>query len=298
MNDGSIGLYQTIYSEAVRSFLDPGFIPLERTDNPEPELRELGIHSDFFEAGLHRRHALSGIVSPKLFSKTMLRFADIHSWIESSPGYELYIINGRPFIPYTVFNGMELAERAHGPNFEQKFRRMCSDIGMKTPDTIGRQNNANTVYCSYWCGSRAFWERWGHDVLRPLRNLQYSAGPSAALFSIVPYPSPTPVYNVAFFYERLLSVYLQSHAVRYLAFPWDAERVLALDYHPLVRDYLEAVVPWVDEIERTNSWTAARCHELSVKFEPVRTQSGVEGHEVLAFDPLDFNLPRHNPNRA
>ena len=292
----TIGIYQSVYSEAVRDFLDHGFIPLNRIGNPEPELRELGIHCDMFDAGLHRQHDLTGLVSPKFFSKTLLRSSHVHCWIEENPGYDLYLINARPFVPYTTFNCIDRAERAHGPNFERRFRQMCSDIGLKTPEVIGRQNHTNTVYCSYWCGTQALWERWGNEVLRPLRALQGSNHASVDLFVRVPYPSPTPVYNIAFFYERLMSVYLQAYDVRYLAFPWTEERILALDYHPLVREYLRSAIPWVDEIDRTNGWTQARRAELSARYEPVRRQSGVEGHEVEAFDPADFNRPRRNPN--
>ncbi len=98
-------------------------------------------------------------------------------------------------------------------------------------------------------------------MLRPLRALQGSNHASADLFVRVPYPSPTPVYNIAFFHERLMTIWLEANEVRYLAFRWTAAR----------RTELTALRAAADAVRRRR-------------------------HEVEAFDPADFNRPRRNPN--
>lgn len=115
------------------------------------------------------------------------------------------------------------------------------------------------------------------------------------LFQRASYLSPTPVFLIAFIYERMLSMYLASRAIRHLAYPWTGAQVLRLDYQPVFRAYLEAVVPWVEDTDRALGWTNTRRARLASSHAVIRRQPMIEGYEADAFDPLDYDLPRCRP---
>ncbi len=290
----SIGFYQPVFKEAVRSFLDPGFTALEWLHNPEPELRELALHLHLADARAFERHDLTGLLSPKFYSKTGLSSTRLTRWIGENPGYDLYGINGQPFVLYQAYNTIEQAAGCHGPDFEVKLRNLCAEIGLDLPTDFGRQNNLNALFCNYWCGTREFWTRWNRDVLKPLARVREQGSDLArGLFSATSYASPTSVFLITFIYERLLSLYLASNkTIRYLAYPWKLQEIIDLPYHPRLKEYLIDVGPWVDELDRIGHWTAAdRLRLRSLCASRIRPSYTANG-----FDPLNFDLPS-SPDR-
>lgn len=247
-------------------------------------------------SALFERSGLTGVLSPKFFAKTGLTSDDVQSWIADNPGYDLYCIDGRPFVPYAYYNAMERAERRHGPHFEQRLRSLAAEIGLELPGGSGRQTSEMAFHCNYWIGTQAFWHAWGRDVVGPIWRLRETAsGIARVLFQRASYRSPTPVFLIAFIYERMLSMYLASRTVRHLAYPWTGAQVLRLDYQPAFRAYLEAVVPWVEETDRRLGWTNAQRVRLLSSHEEIRRQPMIEGYEADAFDPFDYDLPRCRP---
>ena len=103
----SIGIYQPLFNEAIREYLDPGFITLDWLHNPSPELRELALHHHILQSRLFERHDLTGLLSPKFFSKTGLTSREVKDWIKQNPGHEIYCFDGRPFGPATRYNTVE-----------------------------------------------------------------------------------------------------------------------------------------------------------------------------------------------
>ena len=141
----SIGIYQPLFHEDLRPYLDPGFIMLDWRHNPAPFLREFVLHEHICESRLFDRHDLTGLFSPKFFSKTGLNSRQVMDWIGENPGHELYCIDGRPFAPYTFYNNMERAVRSHPPDFEGRMRRLCSAIGFDLPAELGRQTGRQSI---------------------------------------------------------------------------------------------------------------------------------------------------------
>ena len=247
----SIGIYQPVYDESVRPFLDSGFIELDWRHNPAPALREFTLHRHICETGLFNRHDLTGLVSPKFFAKTGLGSRAVKSWIADNPGHELYCIDGRPFVAYRSYNSIEWAEHAHPPNFEDRMRRVCSAIGFELPVELGRQSVRQSIHCNYWFATASFWQRWRREIVLPISKLHEIDGALArTVFVQTPYRSPTPVFLITFIYERIMSYFIQAKAIDAAMFSFSPERILGLDYHPVMKRYLTKMLPWVDEIDR------------------------------------------------
>lgn len=293
----SIAFYQPVYRAGVRAFLDPGFVALDWLHNPTPELRELALHLHIAQTGLFNNHDLTGLLSPKFYSKTGLTSHDVMSWIAANPGYEVYCIAGRPFMPYTGFDNIARSKRMHGPDFDIQLRSVADMLGVAPPATIGRHSNDNLFHCNYWCATPTFWRGWRDDILAPLMAIAGRGDDLAQkLLSPTPYRSPTPVFLIAFIYERLLMNYLTARGVRRLAYPWRKEQILALDYHPLFRTYLEDVLPWAYDCDVRGDWTKQDAARLDRAYEAFRQLADIEGHEVNAFAGHDFDMPRHRPS--
>jgi hypothetical protein len=103
LNTPAIGIYQPFFNEAVRQYLDPGFIALDWLQNPDPPLRELALHRHILQSRLFERHELTGLFSPKFFSKTGLTSSDVKDWINQNPGHEVYCFDGRPYVSYAFY---------------------------------------------------------------------------------------------------------------------------------------------------------------------------------------------------
>jgi hypothetical protein len=237
------------------------------------------------DSKIYQGHDLTGLLSPKFYSKTGLTSGRLEQWISGHPGYDLYGINGQPYVSYTAFNTIEQAERSHGLPFEKGIRALCAEIGLDLPAEFGRQTNSNAFYCNYWCGTREFWQKWTRDVLIPIRTLRDSGSELAReLFAPTSYASPTPVFLITFIYERLLGLYLASNkSIPFLGYPWKLEEILGLPYQPRLKDYLKEVGAWVDGLDRSGGWTSADRERL-VSLYTSRLRPGHDGSDALNFD--------------
>jgi hypothetical protein len=288
----SIGIYQPFFKASVIERLDPGFMALDWLLNPTPALRELALHQHIAVQGIYSRHQLTGLLSPKFFSKTNLRSQQVYAWIADNPGHDIYLINGGPYGPYTTYNSVERSKITHHPAFESWMRALCGTIGFELPKDFLRQTNANRCACNYWIASPTFWESWVREVVTPIFEMMRSCKETDEIFAYVKYRSPTPAYNVTFIYERLIDYYVAQKKINAIHYPWNAQTVLSLNYHPSVRVYLEEMIPLVDRIDAAGPWSESDKAWLKERFAALNLGNV---SAVLASDPADFDLPRFYP---
>ena len=297
----SIGIYQPFYKAELVSRLDKGFIPFDWMSNPAPALRELALHHEFAKNRIYLKHSLTGLLSPKFFSKTSLTSQHVKSWITDNPGRDLYIISGAPFVPYQNYNGIE-RNAARRPGFIKSLRELCQPLDLELPDEWPRQNNTNFSGCNFWIGSQAFWAAWNKAVVKPIMEMIEGKRLPDHLLSQSPYPAPTPVCLLTFMYERLIDFYVSSARVNCLYYPWTAQSLLALHYHPDIKDYLTDMVPAVDRIDQRGEWRTEERIWLHNRYDAVKRKMAVDtsftgftSTKGLSSDPRDFDLPRRYP---
>src|SRR5277367_5544890 len=81
----SIGIYQPFYKPELVERLDDGFTALNWLSNPAPALREFALHRYIAQQKIYERHRLTGVLSPKFFSKTGLLSSQVCSWLADNP---------------------------------------------------------------------------------------------------------------------------------------------------------------------------------------------------------------------
>ncbi|THD65569.1 MAG: hypothetical protein E7813_14340 [Bradyrhizobium sp.] len=295
----SIGIYQPLFGRAVREYLDPGFMVLDWLGNPAPELRELALHHHILQSRLFERHDLTGLFSPKFFSKTGLTSCEVKDWVKQNPGHDVYCFDGRPFVPYTHYNSIERGVINH-PEFEDLTRRVCRAIGFDLPSELGRQTNQQAILCNFWCASPSFWERWSREIVLPIFELvQSDAVLARKVFCKLPYRSPTPVFLIVFIYERMMSYFIQIKGINAAMFPWTAERILGLNWASPMREYLVHNIPWIDELDRCRRWTSDDRAKLADAYSELVSHADIRAHEADTFNPHNYDLPaRKLPPKA
>jgi hypothetical protein len=204
-----VGIYQPLYKPRLAEFLDDGFLPLDWLHNPMPGLRESALHLRIASERLYRRHRLTGLLSPKFFSKTGLASSQVHAWIEDNPGYDLYLINGASYYPYVNYNAIERTVEQQGPGCEQKIRVFANAIDFRLPAEFPRQRNPGMCRCNYWIASQGFWDAWIEDIVVP--SVRTLTGHQSAKEFLAPahYSAPTPHSFFLSVYENLIDLYVK-----------------------------------------------------------------------------------------
>ena len=128
-----IGIYQPCYKPALIERLDPGFIMLDWMSNPAPALRELALHQHIADEKIYTQHQLTGLLSPKFYSKTRLDSRQVYDWISDNPGRDIYLIGGLPYVPYANYNSLERSRIVSHPAFERWARSVANEIGLEIP---------------------------------------------------------------------------------------------------------------------------------------------------------------------
>jgi len=300
----SVGIYQPFFKRTLVERLDDGFIALDWMENPAPALRELALHRYIAREGKHRKHALTGLFSPKFFAKTNLSSHQVLVWIAANPGYDLYLIGGAPFMPYENYNGIERNKSNITPAFEIHLRSLCEAISFDLPEEFPRQTNRNYCACNYWAGSPGFWEDWHGDVVAPIFDLIERRAGMDGFLGYARYPAQQPVYLLTLIYERLVDFYVSQRKINAIYYPWDAQSMLSMNYHPVIIAYLREMLPLVDQIDARGSWSEAEKSWLRERYAAVTHEiradarlRGFNASESLASDPIDFDLPSRYPAR-
>ena len=291
----SVGIYQPVFKTSLIERLDRGFLALDWLSNPTPALRELALHRHIAVQNIYSRHQLTGLLSPKFFSKTGLRSQQVYAWIADNPGHDIYLINSGPYGPYTVYNSVERGKISHDPAFEIWMRGLCRTIGFELPQQLPRQTNANRCGSNYWVASPEFWEGWTREVVAPIFEMMGGCKETGEIFAYARYRSPTPACNITFIYERLIDHYVARKKINAIYYPWNTQSVLSLNYHPAVRVYLKKMIPLVDRIDAAGQWGDGDKAWLQERFAAL--VSGDVTVDTLASDPADFDLPRFYPDR-
>jgi hypothetical protein len=255
----TVRIYQIYFLPEQRAGLDPAFEPFDWTANPDPRLKEIAIFRDLHARGLHQSAEVVGAMSPKFGIKTRMSGRAFVDFIAANPGHDVYFVNPFPQIAYYTYNLWEQGETSH-PGLTERAQRLLDHCGVDIRiDGFPRTANDRLLFCNYWAGTPAFWDRYMafinrlHDAIM----LEMTDGDRARYFEFTRHDQPTEFYP--FIFERMFTTYLVLHPeIRALAYrhsPEEVTRCCIQKYEDVV---YQAMREEVDRWDREGVFTEER----------------------------------------
>jgi len=152
-------IYQIFYDEESKSRFDPGFLPLDNTANTRPDWREYWPIRNFLLNNILNEDELYGFLSPVFYGKTMLESSQVHQFIASNPGYDVY-----NFSPFRQDSTCYLNIFEHGDSYHPGLIKLTDtflrslDVEMDFHNLVMDLNT--TIFCNYFVAKPAFWAKW------------------------------------------------------------------------------------------------------------------------------------------
>jgi hypothetical protein len=259
MKNNKFRCYQAYLSQEQEVRLDPGFIPLLTKGVSDPDLREFGLYRRLFCQGAHRNSDYFGIFSHKFKLKTSLCADDVYAFIESNPGYDVYLFNPYPQNADYSYNLWQQGEIAH-PGLiglaDELFEAAKIPYRASTAPRMARDV---LLCCNFWVGTRAFCERffelvesiWGALATMPSEKRD-------RFFQRTEYIVSDCCY-FPFIFERLISTWLANDlSILKMPYLYDSNVELNRCLHLFEKQLLIEMKPKVAEWDASNGWTEER----------------------------------------
>lgn len=158
-----VHIHQIYFSEEQKAGLDPAFIPYDNRGGKHPELREFYILYENYKKGLHKQAKLTGMVSWKFQDKTAMTGQKFIDFIVGNPGYDVYFVN--PFPQALVFKNVWLQGEFCHKGMLELSHQILKASGVTEDLKALEMDLENTLYCNYWVGTEAFWDKYMAFVL-------------------------------------------------------------------------------------------------------------------------------------
>ncbi len=232
-------IFQIYFKPELKVHCDPGFTPMDNTDNPNPELREWDKWNREHEAVLEQNLDYWGYVSWKFKQKTNLDSKHVFGFIEANPGYDVYLFNPCIVNECLFANSWEQGD-LHHPNISDIGDKFFAKLGYKdvsVKDMVLDRNS--TVFANYVVGNRKFWERF-MDFSRELfteadkdpvfKDEVFGHGRSN-------YAHDASLPNFTFLIERLIPTFIELEQFKSIGFKYTAD-VLPMKYQPFIDELM------------------------------------------------------------
>ena len=232
-------IFQIYFKPELKVHCDPGFTPMDNTDNPHPELREWDKWNREHEAILEQNLDYWGYVSWKFKEKTNLDSKHVFGFIDANPGQDVYLFNPCIVNEALFANSWEQGDYHH-PNISAIGSKFLNKIGYGDVDVKGMILDRNTtVFANYVVGNRDFWVRF-MDFSRKLfteadkdpefKEEVFGAGRSN-------YAHDKSLPNFTFLIERLIPTFLELEEFKSIGFKYTAD-VLPMKYEPYIDELM------------------------------------------------------------
>lgn len=232
-------IFQIYFKPELKVHCDPGFEPMDNSDNPAPELREWDKWNREHDAILEQNLDHWGYVSWKFKEKTNLDSRHVFGFMEENPGYDVYLFNPC-IINEALFSNSWEQGNLHHPGISAIGNKFLAKIGYKDVDVTSMILDRNsTVFANYVVGNRDFWVRF-MDFSRKLfteaekdpvfKEEVFGAGLSN-------YAHDRTLPNFTFLIERLIPTFLELEQFKSIGFKYTAD-VLPMKYEPFIDELM------------------------------------------------------------
>jgi hypothetical protein len=153
-------LYQIFYSEQTRRELDPGFIPLDNSENARPDWREYWPIRNFLLNQALIESDYYGFFAPTFAAKTRLDAARVRAFVlEAGPEPDAVVFSPMWDMSAFFLNVFEQGTVMHPGLFSaasEFFQAIRPGVQLSDLFTTSR----NTAFCNYIAAKPSFWRAW------------------------------------------------------------------------------------------------------------------------------------------
>lgn len=227
----NIKIFQLYYKPELEEHLDPEFTPMSNVDNPRPHLREWCKWDREHENVLEQNLDLWGYVSWKFKQKTGLTGTQAFDFINSNPGYDVYLFNPCIANEALFANSWEQGD-IHHPNISAIGNSFLSKLGYDEDVKSVLLDRNKTVFANYVIGNRRFWE----DFMQFSRAM-FTEAKKDPIFEtqvfgagLSNYAHDSSLPNFTFLIERLIPTFLELKDYNSIGYTYTKETVLS-KYH-------------------------------------------------------------------
>lgn len=156
----TIKIHQIYYNQETKDLINPGFIPLDNTENQRPDWAELWVIRKYLlENELDENHWY-GFFSPKFKEKSGYSSSEALEFINSAP-QEADVIHFLPFWDMTAYfmNCFEQGNHWH-PGLKEVSSDFFNEIGFHDNVNNIVMSSDRTIFCNYFVAKPKFWMRW------------------------------------------------------------------------------------------------------------------------------------------
>jgi len=218
-------LFQIWYDEATRAAVDPDFEALDNSSSERPDWYEYWPIRTFLSSAALDERSLYGFFSPRFYSKTHLRGAQVREFLKTAEDADVVTFSPHPCHSACFINVFEQGE-AFYPGIASTIAAFLREVDPGFNPDLFVTHSRNTVFSNYFVARPAFWRRWLALCERLQAHADSPDSPLHAGLSIRHEyrkeggPSMS-VQRKVFVLERLVSYLLQTagvHVVNYSPF--------------------------------------------------------------------------------
>jgi hypothetical protein len=258
-------VFQIYFKPELKQHCDPLFTPLDNTDNPRPDLREWDVWNRNHEAILEQNLDHWGYVSWKFKEKTNLTGEQVFNFINTNPGYDVYLFNPCIINEAVFANSWEQGD-IHHPNISGIGNKFLAKLNYKDVDVKSMILDRNkTVFANYVVGNQDFWNRFMNFSRRLFTEAETDSVFKDEVFgagrSNYAYDNSLP--NFTFLIERLIPTFLELEGFNSIGYTYTSPTELDAKYHRIWSDIqplsdLKKAINQYESDELYNIWNHYR----------------------------------------
>lgn len=151
---------QIFFDKKSREILDPGFVPLDNTENLRPDWYEFWVIRNYLHTNKLDENAWYGFLSPSFADKTGLSSQDLYGFLNRIDGHAdvAILTHGWDQIAYFL-NLFEQGEYWH-PGLIEIAEIFFKDAGINLDVKSYIAHSQNSVFSNYFVAKPIFWRRW------------------------------------------------------------------------------------------------------------------------------------------
>jgi hypothetical protein len=258
-------IFQIYFKPELKQHCDPSFTPLDNTDNPRPELREWDVWNRNHETILEQNLDYWGYVSWKFKEKTNLTGEQVFNFINTNPGYDVYLFNPCIINEAVFTNSWEQGD-IHHPNISSIGNKFLAKLNYKDVDVKSMILDRNkTVFANYVVGNQDFWNRFMNFSRRLFTEAETDSVFKDEVFGAgrSNYAHDNSLPNFTFLIERLIPTFLELERFNSIGYTYTSPTELDAKYHRIWSDIqplsdLKKAINQYESDELYNIWNHYR----------------------------------------